>query len=79
LQEPGGKLGVGGRYARHELEHGKRGIEGAALAGARVALPRALDLRTLAVPASKGALALFFFGKGLALDFFLVAMWFSDT
>jgi hypothetical protein len=28
LQEPGGKLGVGGRYARHELEHGKRGIEG---------------------------------------------------
>jgi hypothetical protein len=55
------------------------GLKGAALAGARVALPRDLDLRTLAVAASKGALALFDLDKGLALVVFLVAMWFSNA
>ena len=52
----------------------KAGLRGAALAGTRVALPRGLDLRTLAVPASKGALALFDLDIDLALVCFLVAI-----
>ena len=77
MEEPGGKLGVGDRYARHELEHGKRGIEG--VSAYRSWGCFAVGFADTGSAASKGALALFDLDKDLALVFFLVAMRFSKT